>query len=108
MVEGDHRGSGAPRLGYGDQVLEQIGVPTVHPIEDADDDEDRPELRAERFDPVDDVHRDVRRRGRPGGRTAGQALSRSRPLAADAIHQTRRILEAVALGSPGNSPGRTN
>ena len=41
VIEGDDRRLGAARPGLGDEMLEEVGVAEVHPVEHADDDEDR-------------------------------------------------------------------
>ena len=56
MVEGDDRRACAARRRLRHQVLEEVGVAEVEPVEDADDHEHRPESGLEALDPGDDVH----------------------------------------------------
>ena len=57
VVEGDDGRRGAAAAGLGDEVLEQVAMAEVEPVEDADDDEDRARLPRQRVDAVDDPHR---------------------------------------------------
>jgi hypothetical protein len=63
VVEGDDRWTGRTFLRGGGEVLEQVCVTQVHPVEDPDHDQHRPVLRSESFDPVDDVHELLSRPG---------------------------------------------
>ena len=103
----------APRaVDSGDEVLEQVGMPEMHPVEDADDDEDRAELRPELVDPVDDVHRRPQPTGTAGDPAgATKTLSgASRPAAAEAIATSvpAGSRQAVVLGGPGQATGRAH
>ena len=70
VVEGDHGRLRRAGARFGHQPLEEVGVAEVHPVEHADDDEQRPERRLQGLDPLDDVHRRLSRLGRrePGQR----------------------------------------
>ena len=108
VVEGDDRRSGVARRRLRDEMLEQVGVPEVQAVEDADDDEDRPELRAELIDALDDVHRasgDGTRRLAGATKTLSGA---SRPAARRGDRHERAVgsREPVVIGRAGQAAGR--
>ncbi len=57
VVERDHGRCGPAPAGLGDEVLEQVAMAEVEPVEDADHDEDRARLPRQRVDAVDHPHR---------------------------------------------------
>ena len=113
VVEGDDRRPGAARRGFGHEMLEQVRVPEMHPVEDADDDEDRAELRAKLVDALDDVHRGLSRRGWPAIRPGRRRPCRAR-AARPSPRRSRRGRRpdragGSALRACGRPPaGRTN
>src|SRR6476646_4165448 len=94
-------------------MVEEVGVAQVHAVEDADDHEGRTQLRPERIDALDDLHRGpqaIGTVGRPAGAT-NTLSGASRPDAALAIATrapsgARRRYRSPGPGRP--AAGRTN
>jgi len=55
-VERDDRWLGGAALGFGDEMLEQVRVAAMQPVEHADHREDGAMLGPQTLDPADDVH----------------------------------------------------
>src|SRR5690349_10121336 len=90
VVEGDHAGMRAAGQGFTDQVVQEVDVALVQPVEDADDREDRPVLEAQPLDARNDIHHAPTDAGRSAALTrtlsgasrpppAGIAMATSRP-----------------------------
>ena len=108
MVEGDDRRPGGARRRLADEVLEQVRVPEMHAVEDADDDERRAELGSEGIDPVDDVHRARRQadRGRPPRGRRHEDLVRCEPAAGRGGDGDEPARRRRAAGSARPASGR--
>jgi hypothetical protein len=62
-IEGQDRRSSVPTASLPDELAEQVGVPAMEAVEDADDEEDATEGRSEAFDAGDDSRRSLRHPG---------------------------------------------
>ena len=96
-----------------DEVLEEVGVAEMEPVEHADDDEDRTELRARarRCPRRRPSRRSADRDGRPARSGATKTLSgASRPAAAVAIATSVAVgvAQPIVLAGPGQAARRTD
>ena len=71
VVERDHRGPSAALGRLPREVLQQVGMPAVEPVEHPDDHEQPAVARVERLDALDDVHQS----GRVGAPASTNTLS---------------------------------